>query len=255
MEKIKNFIIEAKVRIITAIALLFVVGLVVAIDSDFVTWAVLGLAYLISFYESCKLFGINESKLYAIAILLWIICLFVYSPILIVCIVLIILISTMLQKQNVHFKLLAPFIYPTMPMVLFLTLYNYFGMVSILWLILIIASTDIGAYVVGKFIGKKQFSKISPNKTWEGVLGGIGLATMAGVVAGINFLPFWTVLVVSFAVSVASIWGDLFESYLKREAGVKDSGTIFPGHGGMLDRIDGYLFGAVVMLALLEGLV
>ena len=54
--------------------------------------------------------------------------------------------------------------------------------------------------------------------------------------------------------ALSSIWGDLFESYLKREAGVKDSGNLFPGHGGMLDRLDGYLFASVIMVILLRGL-
>jgi phosphatidate cytidylyltransferase len=62
-------------------------------------------------------------------------------------------------------------------------------------------------------------------------------------------------LVISVLVSCASVWGDLFESYLKREAGVKDSGDIFPGHGGFLDRLDGYLFGVVVMVVIIRGVV
>lgn len=255
MEKIKNLIIEAKTRIITALVLLFIVGLVVVIDSYFLTWAVLGLVYLIAFYESCKLFGIVEINLYALAILLWIICGFTPTPILIVFVVLMVLVSTMLQKQNVQLKLLIPFIYPTISMVLLLTLYSYFGMFSLVWLILIVASTDIGAYVVGKFIGKTKFSTISPNKTWEGVLGGIAIGSIVGIISGTAHFSFWVALTISLATSAASIWGDLFESYLKREANLKDSGSIFPGHGGVLDRVDGYLFGVVVMLALLEGLI
>jgi phosphatidate cytidylyltransferase len=64
----------------------------------------------------------------------------------------------------------------------------------------------------------------------------------------------WTALAVSLAVAVVSVFGDLFESFLKRRAGVKDSGSILPGHGGALDRIDGYLFGAIIMVVLLRGL-
>jgi phosphatidate cytidylyltransferase len=62
-------------------------------------------------------------------------------------------------------------------------------------------------------------------------------------------------IIVSFATAVSAVFGDLYESYLKRKAGVKDSGTILPGHGGVLDRIDGYLFASVVMVILLRGLV
>lgn len=255
MDKIKTFLIEAKTRIFTAIALIVVVWLVVAIDSAFLTWAVLGLVYLMSFHETCKLLELSETKLYAVAILIWVISGLFASPLLIVCSALIILISIMLQKQEFDLKKLLPFLYPTLPMAVFLTLYMYFGMLSIIWLIIIVASTDIGAYVIGKFTGKTPFSKISPKKTWEGVTGGIVAGMLLGTIAGMYVLPFWTALTISLGSSTASVWGDLFESYLKRRVNVKDSGNIFPGHGGVLDRIDGYLFGVIIMLTLLEGLV
>jgi len=105
-----------------------------------------------------------------------------------------------------------------------------------------------------KTIGKTQFSPTSPNKTLEGVIGGIAFATVAGTIAGyfMELVPFFIAIIVSFLTATTSVFGDLFESYIKREAGVKDSGDIFPGHGGVLDRLDGYLFGAVMMLIALR---
>lgn len=255
MEKLKTFLIEAKTRIITALALIAVACLIVAIDSEFLTWAVLGLVYLMSFHEVCKLLDIEQTKLYGIAIAIWIICGVFATPLLVVCVALIILVSIMLQKGDFDFKILLPFLYPTIPMALFLTLYIFFGMEAIVWLIIIVASTDVGAYVIGKFMGKTPFSNISPNKTWEGVTGGIVIGMLLGTIAGMYVFTFWTALTISLATSTASIWGDLFESYLKRRADVKDSGNIFPGHGGVLDRVDGYFFGVIVMLTLLEGLI
>ena len=88
------------------------------------------------------------------------------------------------------------------------------------------------------------------------MIGGVFFATAAG-----TFFAFYMdldTLIIAFLVSlitaIASIFGDLFESYLKREAGVKDSGDILPGHGGVLDRVDGYLFGAVIMLIILRAI-
>ncbi len=253
MEKIINIIKESKTRIIVAIAMIVVLGLIVIVNNQFLTWAVLGVVYLIAFYESCKIFEIKNSKLYGIATLIWMIALFYPSPLMICILAIVIILATMLQYGKIELKFLLPFLYPTIPMAILYTQYLDYGMFSMVWLILIAASCDVGAYFIGKAVGKTQFSIISPNKTKEGVLGGLIVGTIAGTVFGMNNLPFFTTLIISFSVSVAGVYGDLFESYIKRQAGIKDSGNIFPGHGGMLDRIDSYLFGTIVMITFLEG--
>jgi phosphatidate cytidylyltransferase len=126
---------------------------------------------------------------------------------------------------------------------------------ALLWLVAVVALTDIGAYAVGKSIGKTPFCETSPNKTMEGVVGGVVVATAGGMFFGLPIVDLGVAFLISLAVAISSIFGDLFESSLKRQAGVKDSGDLLPGHGGVLDRIDGYLFGGVVMLVLLRGLV
>ena len=145
-----------------------------------------------------------------------------------------------------------PLLYPTASFLFLLSLYSEYGTMTLLWLLVIVASTDIGAYFVGKSIGKTKFCETSPNKTIEGVIGGVIFAVLLGTLFSTNGITFVNALIISAIVSIVSIFGDLFESYLKREAGVKDSGTILPGHGGVLDRTDGYLFGAIVMLVLLR---
>ena len=113
--------------------------------------------------------------------------------------------------------------------------------------IILIASiwiNDTMAYVVGSFIGKTPFSKISPKKTWEGTIGGGILCVLAVTLAGyylFNFKDSTTLIVISSIAAIAGTSGDLLESKLKRMAGVKDSGQIMPGHGGFLDRFDSLL--------------
>jgi phosphatidate cytidylyltransferase len=117
-----------------------------------------------------------------------------------------------------------------------------------LWLIAVVAATDIGGYFAGRFIGgPKIFPRISPKKTWSGTVGGWVLAM---VVSGI-FLAFGhgtpALLLLTLIVSIASQAGDLAESSMKRRAGVKDSSNLIPGHGGLLDRFDGLLGGCLAI--------
>ncbi len=113
-----------------------------------------------------------------------------------------------------------------------------------LMLIISIWINDTMAYIVGSFIGKTPFSKISPKKTWEGTAGGALLAVIVVTLCGyflfnINDIPLLTGI--SAIAAIAGTAGDLLESKLKRMAGVKDSGNILPGHGGFLDRFDSLL--------------
>ena len=126
------------------------------------------------------------------------------------------------------------------------------GFDLLIWVFLVVWSTDIGAYFAGRAIGGPKLApSISPNKTIAGLAGGVICATLlAGVWANFAKLPqllLW--LAVPFA--VAAQIGDLFESGLKRRAGVKDSGTWLPGHGGLLDRLDGLVPVAVLTAALM----
>ncbi len=243
-----------KLRVLTSFALLFVALGVVIIDNVFVTWVVFGAIYLIAFYEAMSLFELKDNKYFVYATAIWLAAYIYPNPDDLTYIVIISALSIMAHKKDVNYKILAPFFYPTISMLFLFALYKDFGMSSIIWLVAVVASSDIGAYVVGKSIGKTPFSKTSPNKTWEGVLGGIIAATIIGTLFGLESVNITLALLISFLVSLSSVWGDLFESYLKREAGVKDSGNIFPGHGGMLDRADGYMFGSIIMLVLLRGL-
>ncbi|MBD2772833.1 phosphatidate cytidylyltransferase [Iningainema tapete] len=108
-------------------------------------------------------------------------------------------------------------------------------------------AADIGAYFVGKYFGKTPLSEISPKKTVEGAVFGVA-ASLVVAVAGAYYLnlpktPF-TGMALGLLIGIASILGDLTESMLKRDAGVKDSGQLIPGHGGILDRTDSYIFTA-----------
>jgi phosphatidate cytidylyltransferase len=241
-------------RISTGFVLLAAAVLLAIADSPFVTWATLGLIYMIAFYEACKLFNMQESKVYVLALALWIVAGFFERPEYLSAIVILGLVALMVHKKEWKNGLILPFFYPTIPMLFLLSLYYQMGMPALIWLVLIVALTDTGAYVIGKSFGKTPFSPSSPNKTWEGVGGGVAVATVVGTIFGLSSVGWMSAFSVAFLTSVASVWGDLYESFLKREAGVKDSGTIFPGHGGMLDRIDGYLFGGIVMVVILQSI-
>jgi phosphatidate cytidylyltransferase len=134
-----------------------------------------------------------------------------------------------------------------------------------LMLFLVTWSADIGAFAVGSLLkGPKLWPKFSPNKTWSGFFGGLACASLVGaliaapsalhiglphVVMPAFQLNLWAAALIGLAIGLATMAGDLWESALKRRFGVKDSGDLIPGHGGLLDRVDGLMF-AVVVIAL-----
>ncbi len=124
------------------------------------------------------------------------------------------------------------------------------GLIWFLALLGIVFAGDIGAYVVGVNFGKRKLMPvISPKKSVEGALGGLVCSAALGLVLS-HFLPeisILNILILSLVAAVAGQVGDLFESQLKRVAGVKDSGNIMPGHGGILDRLDGVLFASPII--------
>ena len=165
------------------------------------------------------------------------------------------------------------FVYVALPMACVVQLREQWqGAIMLLYLLLLVWAGDIFAYFIGKPFGRHRMSpRISPHKTWEGALASVAASVMVGVLLFQYAVPLssWLlraglierkdgvfspsqfslagVIVVSVVLNVAAQLGDLVESLVKRGAGVKDSGAILPGHGGMLDRIDALLFAAPVL--------
>ena len=131
------------------------------------------------------------------------------------------------------------------------------------WVLLLLAlvwSADIGAYFAGRRFGRRRLaSRLSPGKSWEGVFGGavacltIGIGVALGM--GEASAPRWAIPVLAVGVALISVLGDLLESLIKRQAGVKDSGAFIPGHGGVLDRIDSLCAAAPCFALAVVGLV
>ena len=125
------------------------------------------------------------------------------------------------------------------------------GFTAALWVFAMVGATDIGAYFAGRaFGGARLAPTISPSKTWSGLFGGMVAALVMGATLGdradIQGVPLWIGLFMGLLAQL----GDLAQSWMKRRAGVKDSGTIIPGHGGVFDRVDGLIPVAILLGAL-----
>jgi phosphatidate cytidylyltransferase len=243
-----------KDRLKTGALLILGVVLVAWIDSLLLTWLVLGVAYMFAFYEAMKLYKVEDNSMYVYAAILWLLSLIYQNPDDLIFVAFIVAISYMLYKGKLEKEKLLPLLYPTASFLFLFALYKGFGMEALIWLTIVVALTDTGAYFSGRKFGKRQFNPISPKKTWEGVIGGVIVATIFGAWYGASFVSGSLAIFVSLLVSISSIYGDLYESFLKRRAGVKDSGNILPGHGGVLDRVDGFMFASIMMVVLLRGL-
>jgi phosphatidate cytidylyltransferase len=123
------------------------------------------------------------------------------------------------------------------------------GMIWLLWLVLVIVATDIAGYFAGRAIGGPKFwPRVSPKKTWAGTVAGWIAAALVGLAFSRSTEAGYGLIGLSVAVSMASQMGDMAESAMKRRVGAKDSSSLIPGHGGLLDRFDGMLGGAVFLL-------
>ena len=125
------------------------------------------------------------------------------------------------------------------------------GVAFALWALALVWATDIGAYFAGRTIGGPKLApRVSPNKTWAGLIGGVVAATLFALAMHVWYGLPWRMTLATPVLAVLAQGGDLYESWLKRLAGVKDSGTILPGHGGVMDRLDGLVPVAPVAAAL-----
>lgn len=251
-------------RVITALVLLFLLFLIVFFTNALSFLLIFSVVTLIAVWEWAKLSGLKET---------WSRCLYCFAMSLLA-----VLSYFLLQEYlptilvlNLFFWFLAFILILTYPK--FILIWNNsfsIGLIGVFvllpcWLVLnflrsqddfsyifisliaLIAAADSGAYFIGKRFGKHKLAKlVSPNKTWEGVLGGVLSCFILILVitfttgAILPQLSQWQLLfVLPILISFFSVIGDLFESMLKRVRGVKDSGNILPGHGGILDRIDG----------------
>jgi phosphatidate cytidylyltransferase len=165
------------------------------------------------------------------------------------------------------------FIYVSLPLAMLVQVrQQWSGAFLVLYLLLVVWAGDIFAYFIGRSLGRALMSpRISPKKTWEGALASMAASLIVGMLLynyalpvssallnahlitrengffALEKPPLWPALLLSALINIAAQLGDLVESLIKRGAGVKDSGTILPGHGGMLDRVDALLFAAPVL--------
>jgi phosphatidate cytidylyltransferase len=151
---------------------------------------------------------------------------------------------------------MAGFFYAVLPALALLWVRERGGLDLLIWVFIVTWSTDIGAYFAGRKFGKRKLApSISPRKTVEGLYGGIAAAALLGGVWVLAMGLAKPLLIAAPLFAIAAQGGDLFESGLKRRAGVKDSSNLLPGHGGVLDRLDGLVPVAVLTaLAQLGGL-
>lgn len=212
--------------------------------------------------------GICEDKPLSFLVMVEVVCVFllllsissgnIYLNLSFVCSLVSVAAAAYFVKANVKWALTG-FLYAFVPSASFLLIHESYGGVVVLWMMIVIWAMDIGAYFAGKNIGGPKMSpKISPNKTWSGLIGG----TVASIILGGAFGYYMNspenplfndatiLLILSGLLGILSQIGDLAESAVKRYFSVKDSGSIIPGHGGVMDRVDGVLFVAPAVLIL-----
>lgn len=158
-----------------------------------------------------------------------------------------VLLAVLTIRPSLGFGLL----YVALPALALIYLREQQGLLVTLWAMALVWATDIGAYFAGRtFGGMKLAPRISPAKTWAGLIGGVIAAEVLSLILSTAFGLSWAWAYFATLLAISAQIGDLFESWLKRRAGVKDSGRLLPGHGGVLDRLDGLVPVAVIVAGL-----
>lgn len=247
-----------KSRIITGVALIILLALIVEFNSYYLIYIVVGILYALALFEARSLYSLPSlAKLLTLGAIVYAGCFSVqglpYSGLLCDITLIMILLGLYAYRPSLDARYIYALIYPTLPFIALLTLYSLYGINAIIYLFVIVILTDTFAYFGGRMYGKMPFSPTSPKKTLEGVVIGVAVASIAGMLLGFYLLHINIMIafVMGLVLSLVSVLGDLFESLLKRRAGLKDSSSILPGHGGILDRLDGVLFAVVALLYIL----
>jgi len=129
-----------------------------------------------------------------------------------------------------------------LPQLYFFANFNYQNKLFFMYILTICIATDVGGYIIGKSFKGKKLTRISPNKTYSGLIGSYILSFIVFIYFYLEFNFSINLLILTLIISSISQLGDLFFSFLKRKANIKDMGALLPGHGGILDRIDGIIF-------------
>lgn len=237
-------------RIISGVVLAAGVILILLINELALSFVVFALLFYLVFNEGKTLFKDQSASVW-LGLLVFVIGSVLKEPLLVGTLFFILVVGFLVYKKEKNLQQSLIYLYPTLPILALWQLYLDHGAFALFWLIFIVAVCDSSAYFVGKMIGSTPFSPTSPNKTREGVIGGLVFATIFGTLIGLFGYSFLLSLAISFLSAVFAVIGDLLESYFKRKAKIKDSGNLIPGHGGILDRIDALVIAAFVMVALL----
>ena len=155
-------------------------------------------------------------------------------------------------NKNKWFVPITSYFYLAFPFYILIFLNKYYidGKILTFWLFFIVCSSDSSAYIFGSMIkGRKFFPSISPNKTWAGFIASLIFSAIASAIFSFyfNIMNFFYSLLAGLVIGLFTSLGDLFESYLKRINNKKDTSKLIPGHGGLLDRLDGFMFAILVM--------
>ena len=249
----KDFFGKYEDRIKTTLLLVSSLAIILYINSHFLYTVVLWAVTMLAIYEAKYMINMHDMTFINISVAsIYFIAFWVNDVHLLSILAYIIAISCGTYISNFDKNNITVLLYPILGISFILSLLHNFPPVITVFLILAVALTDIGAFIVGKKFGKEKLSEISPNKTIEGTIGGVAIGTIGAGLFAVVVDGGFIMFIIAFFVSLASVFGDLYESSLKRKADIKDSGNILPGHGGVLDRIDGYIFSAPVLFVLLK---